>query len=165
MFNKTKGRYQKNAHHVQSMCLSESYHFLVLGFGFFQCFCGILKLNQFTHTTEIHLLQDQKQSKHQCITVHRRQLKCSSRDSKKKQLIGKMLHPDIRMYILNTVLGTNSIILTRRSCSTIKSFFVFFYHFLYSHDLNVLCSSDMVRRIQMLITSTREEDITIMLRS
>ena len=71
MFNKTKGRYQKNAHHVQSMCLSESYHFLVLGFGFFQCFCGILKLNQFTHTTDIHLLQGQKWSKqvHQTVKM------------------------------------------------------------------------------------------------
>ena len=71
MFNKTKGRYQKNAHHVQSMCLSESYHFLVLGFGFFQCFCGILKLNQFTHTTETHLLLGQKWSKqvHQTVKM------------------------------------------------------------------------------------------------
>ena len=106
----------------------------------------------FSNSTSLHIRQKFiscriRNSQNKCITVHRRQLKCSSRDSKKKQLIGKMLHPDIRMYILNTVLGTNSIILTRRSCSTIKSFFVFFYHFLYSHDLNVLCSSDMVRRI------------------
>ena len=55
----------------KALCLSESYHFLVLGFGFFQCFCGILKLNQFTHTTDIHLLQGQKWSKqvHQTVKM------------------------------------------------------------------------------------------------
>ena len=45
MCNKTKGRYQKYKYHMQSMCLSESYRFLIFGFVFFQCFCGILKLN------------------------------------------------------------------------------------------------------------------------
>ena len=55
----------------KALCLSESYHFLVLGFGFFQCFCGILKLNQFTHTTETHLLLGQKWSKqvHQTVKM------------------------------------------------------------------------------------------------
>ena len=58
--NKIRERYQSNVHHVQSTCLSEPHHFLVLGFGFFQCFCGIFKLNQFTCTTEKHLLQGKK---------------------------------------------------------------------------------------------------------
>ena len=57
-----------------------------------------------------------------------------------------------------TVLFTFLKVLTRRICVTIKSFF-FNDHFLYSHDLNVRFSGDIVRRNEMLVPSWGQRDM------
>ena len=47
-----------------------------------------------------------------------------------------LIHPDISIHILHTVLFTIPKVLTRRIYLTVKSFFLIGDHFLYSHDLN-----------------------------
>ena len=85
MFNKTKGRYQKNAHHVHHcVCLNLTISWF-LGFAFSSVFVA------FSNSTSLHIRQKHifcwiRNGQNKCI----RQLKCSSRYSKKNKLIVKM---------------------------------------------------------------------------
>ena len=53
--------------------------------------------------------------------------------------------PNISVHILHTILCTYTKVLTRRICLIIKGFFRLWY-FLYSRDINVWFSGDIVRR-------------------
>ena len=60
-----------------------------------------------------------------------------------KSILVNPLHPNISIHFLHTVLYTFPMILTKRICLTIKSFFSCIGdHFLYSHDLNVCFRGD-----------------------
>ena len=54
-----------------------------------------------------------------------------------EMLILNLLHPNISLQILHTVLYTFLKVLSRRICKTIKRFFLVGDHFLHSSDLNM----------------------------
>ena len=68
-----------------------------------------------------------------------------------EMLILNLLHPNISLQILHTVLYTFPGVLTRWTSFTCKSCLVG-DHFLYSPDLNVWFRDDIIRRNMMLVT-------------
>ena len=61
-----------------------------------------------------------------------------------------LLHPNVSIYILQTLLYTFPSELTRRICLMINAWVG--DHFLYSHDLNKQFRSIIVRRNEKLVT-------------